>query len=51
MYVNLKTNVFRVTQGLMQSNNIKTMCPNYILELRTTKPHLLQFYLGTQANI
>jgi len=30
-----------VTQMLKQGINIKTMCPNYILEFRNTNSHLL----------
>jgi len=43
--------VYYVTQVLKQGINIKTNCPNYILELRNTKPHLLQVYLGGWAKI
>jgi len=32
---------------LKQGNNIKTMCPNDIVEFRNTKSQLLQVYLGT----
>ena len=38
-------NVYYVTQVLKQSIKIKTMCPNYILEVRNTKSHLLQVNL------
>ena len=31
--------VYHVTQVLKQGRNIKTMCPNYILEFRNTKSH------------
>jgi len=37
--------VYYVTQVLKQGINIKTMCPNYILELRNTNSHLLRVYL------
>jgi len=33
--------VYYVTQLLKQGINIKTMCPNYILEFRNMKSHLL----------
>jgi len=33
--------VYCVTKVLTQGVNIKTMCPNYILEFRNTKSHLL----------
>jgi len=39
-------NVYYITHVLNQCINIKTMCSNYILELRNTK-----VYLGTLANI
>ena len=35
-----------VKQVLKQCINIKTMCPNYLLEIRNTKSHLLQACLG-----
>jgi len=38
-------NVYYVTRMLKQGINIKTMCPNNILEFRNTKSHLLQVYL------
>jgi len=43
--------VYYVTQELKQEINIKTMCPNYKLEFRNTKLHLLQFYLGAWVKI
>jgi len=43
--------VYHVIQVLKQGINIKTMCPNYILEFRNTKLHLLQVYLGVWAMI
>ena len=39
-------NVYYVTQVLKQGIKIKTMCPNYILEVRNTKSHLLQVNLA-----
>jgi len=33
--------VYYVTQVLQQCINIKTLCPNYILEFRKGKSHLL----------
>ena len=36
---------------LKQGDNIKTMCPNYILKFRNTEPYLLQVYLGTWVKI
>jgi len=33
--------VYYVTQMLKQGINIKTMCPNHILELKNTQLHLL----------
>ena len=44
-------NVYYVTQVLKPDINIKTMCPNYILEFRNTKSHLLHVYLGECVNI
>jgi len=38
--------VFFVCQALKQGINIKTMCPNYILNFRNNKSHLFHFYLG-----
>jgi len=43
--------VWYVTQMLKLGNNIKTMCPNYILELRNTKSFLLQVNLGADQDI
>jgi len=43
--------VFSVTQVLKQGINIKTMCPNYILEFRNTRSHLLQVYLSVWVKI
>jgi len=34
-----------------QGTNIKTMCPNYILELRNSKLHLSKDYLGAWVKI
>mgnify|MGYP007133528473 CR=1 FL=1 len=42
----IEVKVYYVKQVLKQGININTMCPNYILELRNTKSHLLQVYLG-----
>ena len=33
-----------------QGTNIKTMCPNYILELRNSKLHLSKVYLDQDRN-
>jgi len=38
--------VYYVTQVLKEGTNIKTMCPNYNLEFRNMKSHILQVYLG-----
>jgi len=38
-------------KALKQSYSIKTMCPNYILEFRNTKSHLLHVYQSTWAKI
>ena len=43
--------VFSVSQVLKQDINIKTMCPNYILEFRNMTSHLLQVYLGVWVKI
>ena len=42
---------FTVTQVLKQGINITTMYPNYILEFRNTKSHLLQVYIGAWVKI
>ena len=42
---------YHVTQVLKQGINIKTMCPNYILEFRNTKSHILQVYLGAWVKL
>ena len=42
---------YHVTQVLKQGINIKTMCPNYIIELRNTKSHILQVYLGAWVKL
>ena len=44
-------NLYYITYVLNQCINIKTMCPNYIHELRNTNSHLLQVYLGAWAKI
>jgi len=43
--------VYYVTQVLNQGINIKTMCPNFKLELINTISHLLQVYLGASVKI
>jgi len=43
--------VYYVTQVLKQGINIKTMCPNYILESRNKNLLLLQVYLGVWVKI
>jgi len=43
--------VYYVTQVLKQGINTKRMCPDYILEFRNMKSHLLQVYLGTWIKI
>ena len=40
-----------VTQVLKQVINIKATSPNYILEFRNTKPHLLQVYLNRNCQL
>jgi len=40
----MKVNYF--TQVLKQEIITKTMCPNYIIEFRNTRSHLLKIYLG-----
>jgi len=44
-------NVYYVTEVLKQCINIKTICPNYRLEFRNTKSHVLQVYLGAWVMI
>ena len=41
--------VYYVTLVFKQNINIKTICPNYIFELRNTKSHLLQVYRSRRA--
>jgi len=41
--------VYYVTLEFKQNINIKTICPNYIFELRNTKSHLLQVYRSRRA--
>ena len=48
-FIDREMRVYFVTQLLKQGINIKIMCPNYILELRNRKSHLLQVYLGAWA--
>jgi len=40
---------YRGNTVLQQAIYIKTMCPNYILEVRNTQSHLLKVYLGVWA--
>ena len=42
---------YYVVQVLKQSINIKMNCPNYTLEFRNKKSHLLKVYLGALAKI
>jgi len=44
--VDSEMKVYSVTQISKQCINIKTMCPNYILEFRYKNSHLLQVYLS-----
>ena len=41
---------YNVTQVIKQVINIKTMCPNYVLEFRNTNLYLLQVYLGRNCH-
>ena len=48
---NSEMKVYYITQVLKQCIIFKHMCPNYIIELRKTKSHLLNVYLGAWVNI
>ena len=43
--------IYYVAQVLKQVSNIRTVCPNYILEFRNTNSHLLQVYMGAWVKI
>ena len=43
--------VFYITQVLTQDFNIKTMCPNYILEFRNAISYLFHVYLSVWVTI
>ena len=44
-------NICYNTSVLNQCLNIKTMCPNYIIEFRNRKSHVLHVYISAQAMI
>ena len=48
---NTEMKVYYVTQAFAVVANIKMMRPNYIPELRDTKSHSLQVYLGAWVKI
>ena len=49
--LNSEMRVCYVTKVFKQGINIKTMCPNYTLEIRNTQSHVLQVYHGAWVKV